>query len=42
MMRGCPDRKLLNNGLQEFMWRDRFGDNALNNLFYHISIQFQL
>ena len=34
----CTYCKLLHGYLQEFMWIDRFEDNAFNNFCYHISI----
>ena len=35
IMKGCSGRILLHSYLQEFIFRDRFGDNAFNNLCYH-------
>ena len=38
-MRGCK-KSFLNSYLQEFMWHDRFSDNALEALCEHIAVQY--
>ena len=41
-MRGYSNLKLLKSYLAELMWRDRYGDDAFNNLCHHMSMQYPM
>ena len=41
-MRSCSNLKLLKSYLAKLMWRDRYGDDAFNDLCHNMSMKYPM